>query len=202
MYGAAPNEVELVERLVEPRRRRDGAGYVVTHHAALIRRSVDAVTQYLFDPTTMPQWSAVLYEIEPTADLDPRLGRRLRANLRILGVCITVEGELVDVDLGARQATVRVVPVETDGVLEHRLSVEHAEAGSVAHFWNEVELPTWLSTTLGEDLIHRFLDHTAVFALANIKAVLENGEEDNVRRLDRIARRHVPAPQRLQREDR
>jgi hypothetical protein len=170
----------------------------VTHGSAMtIRRSVDVVTRYVFDPTTMPQWSGVLYEIEPVADLEPRRGRRLRANLKILGVCLTVEGELVDVNLAARQAAVRIVPVSGGGSIEHRLSVDGSSNRSLVHFWNRVEAPGWLSGTVSDRLLYRFLDHTASFALANIRDILELGEEEAVGRLGAIATREVPAPQRF-----
>jgi hypothetical protein len=175
--------------------RGDGAGNTVTHQrAVMIRRPVDVVAGYVFDPTTMPQWSGVLYEIEPVVDIEPRRGRRLRANLKILGVRLTVEGELIDVDLDARQAAVRIVPVGGGGSIEHRLSVDGLRRGSVVHFWNRVETPAWLSRTVSDRLLYRFLDNTAVFALANIRDILERGEEDGVRRLAAIAGDEVPAP--------
>ncbi|HEX6419134.1 MAG TPA: SRPBCC family protein [Acidimicrobiales bacterium] len=194
MEDVAPGEPWLLERSVA-RPLGDGTGAVVSRHTAVIRRSVDVVTRYLFDPTTMPQWSAVLYAIEPTADLEPRVSRRLRANLKILGVRLTVEGELVDVDLAHRAATVRVVPVGTDGVIEHRLSVQPSGDDAVVYFGNRIELPGWLAERVGEGLIRRFVDQTAVFALAVIKAVLEDGEEENLRGLERAAASELPAPQ-------
>lgn len=194
MEDVAPGEPWLLERSVA-RPPGDGTGAVVSRHTAVIRRPVDVVTRYLFDPTTMPQWSAVLYAIEPTADLEPRVSRRLRANLKILGVRLTVEGELVDVDLAHRAATVRVVPVGTDGVIEHRLSVQPSGDDAVVYFGNRIELPGWLAERVGEGLIRRFVDQTAVFALAVIKAVLEDGEEENLRGLEQAAARELPAPQ-------
>jgi hypothetical protein len=196
-------------------------GHVVTHHAAVtIRRPPGEVAAYVFDPTTMPHWSGILYEIEPVTEIEPRLGRRLRANFKILGVCLTVEGELLDIDLQARQGTVRVVPVGGGGAIEHRLAVEElspdgqgapggpegaegreepvSHGGSLLRFWNRIEVPPWLSDNLSDSLIRRFIDHTASFALANIKDVLEHGEEAEVRQLQHRARPHVPAPTRLQ----
>jgi hypothetical protein len=179
--------------------RGDGSGQTVTHERAVtIRQSVDVVARYVFDPTTMPQWSGVLYEIEPVADLEPRRGRHLRANLKILGVRLTVEGELIELDLDARQAAVRIVPVGGGGSIEHRLSVEGSRRRSVVRFWNRVETPGWLASSVSDRLIYRFLDHTATFALANIRDILELGEEENVRRLETIASRDVLAPARLQ----
>lgn len=176
----------------------DGSGPTVTHERAVtIRRSIDVVTSYVFDPTTMPHWSGVLYEIEPVADLEPRRGRRLRANLKILGVRLTVEGELIDLDLDARQAAVRIVPVGGGGSIEHRLSVDGSLRRSVVHFWNRVEAPGWLSRSVSDRLLYRFLDHTAAFALANIRDILELREEDNVRRLGTIASRDISPPGRL-----
>jgi hypothetical protein len=157
---------------------------VVSHHAAVeIRRPVDVVAAYVFDPTTMPHWSGVLYEIEPIMDITPRLGRQLRANLKVLGVCLTVEGELVDLDLERRAATVRIVPVSGDGSLEHRLRVDPSPAGAVVHFWNDIDPPRWLAATVSDALIEAFVGHTATFALANIRDILERHEEDAVRRL-------------------
>ncbi len=179
-------------------RTEEGATGVVVHEAAVtIGRSVDDVTRYVFDPTTMPHWSAVLYEIGPIADVEPRLGRRLRANLKILGVKLTVEGELIELDLEARRAAVRIVPTGGDGSIEHRLWVDASGAGSVVHFWNRVELPQWLSRGVGEGLVARFVDHTATFALANIKDILEHGEEHNVSRLSLMASQELPGPERL-----
>jgi hypothetical protein len=188
-----------VEWRVGTEPRGDGSGHPVTHELAMaIRRPIDVVTGYVFDPTTMPQWSGVLYEIEPIADIEPRQGRRLRANLKILGVCLTVEGELIDLDLDARQAAVRIVPVGGGGSIEHRLSVDGSRDRSVVHFWNRVETPGWLASSVSDQLLYRFLDHTAAFALANIRDILELGEEDNVRRLETIASRDLAPPARLQ----
>jgi hypothetical protein len=175
---------------------------VVSHHAAIeIRRSVDVVAAYVFDPTTMPHWSGVLYEIEPITDITPSLGRSMRANLKILGVCLTVEGELVDLDVEQRRATVRIVPVGGDGAIEHRLWVEPTPAGAIVHFWNDVDPPQWLAANVGEPLIEAFIDHTATFALANIRDILEHHEEEGIRRLGKAAGGAVPAADRLQPPD-
>lgn len=198
----AASEVEVASRSTDGAGRDGDSGHVVTHHAAVtIQRPAADVAAYVFDPTTMPHWSGILYEIEPIADIEPRRGRRMRANLKILGVCVTVEGELVEVDPRARWAVVRIVPVGGDGTIEHRLWVEEAPDGgdgSVLRFWNRVEVPAWLSSTVSDSLVRRFLDHTATFALANIKDVLEHGEEDKLRQLQLLARQRVPAPTPLQ----
>lgn len=171
----------------------------VSHVAAVpIRRPVDVVAAYVFDPRTMPYWSAVLYEIEPVDDVVPRPGRTLRANLRILGVRLTVEGELVDVDPAARRATVRIVPLDGGGAIEHELWVDEAPGGAVLHFANRVEVPAWLSTSVSDGLLRRFLDRTTTFALELIRDILEGGEEDDVRRLQEAAAAAVPAPVRLE----
>jgi uncharacterized membrane protein len=154
---------------------------VVTHHAAaLVRRPVDVVTAYVFDPRTMPHWSGVLFAIEPVDDVEPRVGRRLRAELKVLGVRLTVEGELLDADLEERRATVRIVPLDGDGAIEHRLWVEPSGDGAVVHFWNRIEPPGWLAGAVSDQLVEAFVEHTARFALDNIRAILENGDEDAV----------------------
>ena len=77
--------------------------------------------------------------------------------------------------------------------LDHRLAVGSAGAeGSVVDFWNRVELPAWLSGTVSSELVLRFLAHTATFALANIKDILELGEEADVARLAAASGRDVP----------
>jgi hypothetical protein len=183
-----------------------GAGHVVTHLSAVtIRRPALEVAAYVFDPTTMPHWSGVLYDIEPVTDIEPRRGRQLRANLKILGVCLTVEGQLVDIDVRALQGTVRIEPVGGGGAIEHRLAVEELPpdgqgepARSLLRFWNRVEVPEWLSSNVSDSLIRRFVDHTASFALANIKDILEHGEEGQLRQLQRVARHDVPTPTRME----
>ncbi len=154
---------------------------VVTHHAAaLVRRPVDVVTAYVFDPRTMPHWSGVLFAIEPVDDVEPRVGRRLRAELKVLGVRVAVEGELVDADMAERRATVRILPLDGDGAIEHRVLVEPTDDGAVVHFWNRIEPPGWLAGAVSEQLIEAFVDHTARFALDNIRAILENHDEGAV----------------------
>jgi hypothetical protein len=56
----------------------------LTHHVATtVQRPIDDVAAYLFDPRTMPQWSAILTAAEyPDAVSLLRRGRRLRANLQ------------------------------------------------------------------------------------------------------------------------
>jgi uncharacterized membrane protein len=153
----------------------------VTHHVATtIQRPVDAVAGYLFDPRTMPQWSAILYEVEEPEDRSVFTRHRLRANLRILGVCVTVEGRLVDLDLDERRGAIEVHFPDGDGVIAHELRVEDAGDASVVTFRNAVTLPSWLAESVPLAVTRRYVELTAAFALETIKTILEADAEGSI----------------------
>lgn len=171
---------------------------VITHHVSTtVQRPVDVVAGYLFDPRTMPQWSAVLYRIEDPDDSSVFTRHRLEADLQILGVAVTVEGRLIDLDLeGGRGAIVVEFP-DGDGEIAHELLVEDAGGASVVHFRNAVTLPSWLAETLPIEVPRRYLELTAEFALATIKTILEARAEDAVdEALRRALDRHEPLTRR------
>lgn len=169
---------------------------VITHHSAItVRRSVGEVARYVFDPTTMPQWSAVVYAVEEPTETTFRVGSRLKANMHVLGVSLPIEGEMVELDEAGMRALLRVGPIGADGLLEHELVVEDVGDASVIHFRNRVTLPGWLPPeAVSDELVRHLLDQTAAFALANIKYILENDSESRIRDFMALAGRHlVPA---------
>lgn len=153
---------------------------VITHHSCItIQRPPDDVAAYVLDPTTMPHWSAVIYEVNPPAEDVFRPGGRLRGRMHILGLSLVVEGEMLEFDPPGRRAAIVVRPVGAPDVddcqLEHELWVEDLGDASVLHFLNRLTLPDWLPADLaGNNLVRHLFDQTAAFALANIRFILEN----------------------------
>lgn len=72
--GGTPTDDAASERTAVSEHR------TVTHHVATtVQRAVDDVAAYLFDPRTMPQWSAVLYAVQNPDDVPLlRRGRRYK----------------------------------------------------------------------------------------------------------------------------
>lgn len=161
--------------------------------AVTVQRPLDEVARYLFDPRTMPEWSAILYAVEDPDDRSiVTRGRRLSANLQILGVNVTVDGVLADLDLDARRGTIELHFRGTDGRIDHELELDEVDGVTVVHLRNRVEPPSWLGDHVDPDVIRRYVEHTASFALANIKAILESRQEDAVARARLRAADEVP----------
>jgi hypothetical protein len=172
---------------------------VITHHSAItVKRPPDDVARYVFDPTTMPQWSAIVYAVEEPTETTFRVGSKLKANMHVLGVTLPIEGEMVELDEAGRRAALRVGPIGADGLLEHELVVEDLGDGSVIHFRNRVTLPAWVPPeAVSDELVRHLLDQTAAFALANIKYILENASESQILDFMALAGRHLLPPEDL-----
>lgn len=169
------------------------SGEVVYDVATTVQLPIDEVARYLFDPRTMPQWSAVLHAVEdPDEQPLHRRGRRLRANLQILGTSLTVEGRLQDLSLKDRRGAVVVRPLDGDGEIGHELELEErGDAATVVHFRNRVSPPSWLAETVDHGLVRVYVEKTAHFALAMIKAILHSGQQDNLAAASRRGRQQV-----------
>lgn len=173
---------------------------VITHESCTtVRRAGPEVARYVLDPTTMPEWSAVIYQVDAPGDGVLRPGGRLRGNLHILGVSLTVEGEMVHYDGPGMRAAIAVRPVGTvggvGGVLEHEIWVEDGGDISVLHFRNRLTLPSWVPAALVTDeFVHHLFDQTSSFALANIKYILESGSGRRVREFMKVAASYLPDP--------
>ena len=170
-----------------------GPGRVFTHHscATVVRAAAD-VAAYVLDPTTMPHWSAVIYEVEAPDESVFRPGGRLRGRMHILGVSLPVEGEMVEFDPAGMRASILVRPVGGDGLLEHELAVEDLGDASVLHFRNRLTLPPWIPhEVVADHLVRHLLDQTSSFALANIKHILESSGESRVRSFVDLARAYL-----------
>jgi len=169
-------------------------GRVITHHSSItIRRAAGDVAGYVLDPTTMPHWSAVIYEVEPPSADVFRPGGRLRGRMHILGVTVAVEGEMVSFDPAGRRAGIVVRPADVDSprtpLLEHELHVDDVGDASVLHFRNSLSLPGWIPPELvSDELVRHLLDLTSTFALANIRYILEQGVESNIRGFAELVR--------------
>src|SRR5260370_30287160 len=60
-----------------------------------VNRTANEVFAFLTDPSNIPQWSAAITDVEPLASgQQVAVGTRLRANLRVLGLKLTVQGEV------------------------------------------------------------------------------------------------------------
>ena len=72
---------------------------IITHHSCTtVSRPAADVSRYVLDPTTMPHWSAVIYEVDPPTAGVFEKGGRLRGRMHILGLSLAVEGEMVEFD--------------------------------------------------------------------------------------------------------
>lgn len=169
---------------------------MITHHSCTtVRRPAREVARYVLDPTTMPEWSAVIYQVETPGDGVFRTGGRLRGNMHILGVSLTVEGEMVHYDEAGMRASIAVRPVGGEGLLEHELWVDDLGDSCVLHFRNRLTLPPWVPAGLVDDgFVHHLLDQTSAFALANIKYILESTPGQSVRAFMTLAAGHLPRP--------
>jgi hypothetical protein len=170
---------------------------IITHHSCTtVKRRAADVARYVLDPTTMPHWSAVIYDVEaPTTGVFEK-GGRLRGHMHILGLSLAVEGEMVEFDPPGMRAAIVVrpagAPAEAGGLLEHELSVEDLGDACVLHFRNRLLLPDWIPPeVVGDGLVRHLFDQTAAFALANIRYILEASLESGVAGFADLARPHL-----------
>jgi Polyketide cyclase / dehydrase and lipid transport len=172
----------------------------ITHHScATVERAAAEVARYVLDPTTMPHWSAVIYDVEaPTAGVFEK-GGRLRGRMHILGLSLAIEGEMVEFDPAGMRAAIVVRPdgasAGAGGLLEHELSVEDLGDTCVLHFRNRLHLPDWIPPeVVGDGLVRHLFDQTAAFALANIRYILEAGLESGVAGFAQLVRPQLVPP--------
>lgn len=172
---------------------------VIAHHScATINRAAPDVARYVLDPTTMPDWSAVIYQVDAPTETVFREGGRLGGTMHILGLSLAVEAEMSQYDLDGMRAAIVVWPAAAPrgvaGVLEHSLFVEDLGGGAVVQFRNRLTLPDWVSPeVITDDMVRHLFDETASFALRNIKYILEEGLEDRVRSFAALAQQHLGA---------
>ena len=84
---------------------------IITHHScATVSRPAAEVSRYVLDPTTMPHWSAVIYDVDPPTAGVFEKGGRLRGRMHILGLSLAVEGEMVEYDPARMRAAIVVRP--------------------------------------------------------------------------------------------
>jgi hypothetical protein len=170
---------------------------VVDHHScATIYRAAPDVARYVLDPTTMPHWSAVIYQVDAPTDAVFRKGGSLRGTMHILGLNVPVVGEMAEYDPPGMRAAIVVWPVGVPpgegGVLEHSLAVEDLGGGAVLQFRNRLTLPDWVPPeVIDDDLVRHLFDQTASFALANIKYILERGIESQVGSFAQLATNEI-----------
>jgi len=170
---------------------------IITHHSCTtVSRPAAEVSRYVLDPTTMPHWSAVIYDVDPPTAGVFEKGGRLRGRMHILGLSLAVEGEMVEFDPDGMRAAIAVrpagVPAGEGGLLEHELSVEDLGDACVLHFRNRLRLPDWIPPeVVGDGLVRHLFDQTAAFALANIRYILEASLESEVAGFAELARPHL-----------
>ena len=166
--------------------------------ATTVQRRLDEVARYLFDPRTMPEWSAVLHAVEEPDDQSLlRRGRHLRANLQVLGTSLTVEGHLEGLSLKDRRGAVEIRPLDGDGAIHHELELVDRDPATVVHFRNRVVPPTWLADTVSADLLQTYVEATAHVALTMIKAVLHTRQEGELGEAGRRDRQQLGRPEQL-----
>lgn len=158
-------------------------GAVPSHHASItIDRPADEVASYIFDPSNIPDWSAFVTEVETPSKTDASAGVRLRARLRALGSSVRVEGELTSFDLEKRRAAFRVKVPGIDLEIEGQVMVEDLGGSAAVTFLNHVSMPDALSVAgITDKFVSQALGQSSRYSLANIKAILEMGQQENLK---------------------
>lgn len=143
-----------------------------------VNRPADDVFRYLTNPANVPQWSGVVSEVEELpAGQRVDAGTKIRANVDILGLKVTVDGEVVAFDPTRRRATL-LTRVHGGGTIETQFAVDEQEGGSTVRFQERVAPPDWLvAQGIGERLIHCAMEAAEQFSVASIKGILENAGE-------------------------
>jgi uncharacterized protein YndB with AHSA1/START domain len=146
-----------------------------------VNRPADDVFRYLTNPANVPQWSGVVSEVEQLpAGHRVDAGTKLRANLDILGMKVTVDGEVVAFDPARRRATV-LTRVHGGGTVETQFAVDEREGQSTVRFQERVTPPGWLvEQGIGERLIRCAIEAAEQFSVATIKGILENADESRL----------------------
>jgi carbon monoxide dehydrogenase subunit G len=170
---------------------------MISHKDSItINRPADEVADYVFDPSTMAQWSAVVQEVEPFRQRSRqawKVGDRLRSNVNILGRRVALDGEVEEYDPENRRATLRIAPIRGNGsTIRNEVVVEDLGETSVLHFVTHVDLSPAVAERFSSNIILRKLDQTARYGLANIKDILEGQAEQEVQDISRIVAEEFP----------
>ena len=155
-----------------------------------VNRPADDVFRYLTNPMNVPQWSGVVSDVDvlPTGQ-DVDTGTKLRANLDILGMKVTVDGEVVAFDSARRRATL-LTRVHGGGTIETQFAVDDQAGQSTVRFQERVTPPGWLvEQGFGERLIRCAIEAAEQFSVATIKGILENADETRLAKAQAYASR-------------
>ena len=169
---------------------------IVIEDSASIARHAADVFNYLTNPSNVPLWSAVVTEVEPIEE-SLKVGSRRRANLNVLGVNITTEGEVIALDPINLKAGLRTrVPLGAS--IDSDFHIDDLGDHCVVHFVETISIP---EGALPEGLELKSVSLAATAALHNtmtsIQNVLNSHEETNLARFSAASAYNIPPPQQL-----
>jgi carbon monoxide dehydrogenase subunit G len=147
-----------------------------------VDRPPEEVFAFLTDAASVPQWSSVVTEVHSApAARSIDVGTRVKAQLRLLGIKFSVEGEVVELDRKNRRAILRT-KVAGGGSVESHLSVEPVNGASLVVFDERIVPPGWIAKSgLSKAFIARAVEASTDATLRNIRNLLEGGELAKVR---------------------
>jgi uncharacterized protein YndB with AHSA1/START domain len=159
-----------------------------------VKRPADDVFRYLTNPTNVPQWSAVVADVEELrAPQGVAVGTKVRANLHVLGMNLTVQGEVTEFEPQERRAVLQT-QIPGGGGIETHFWVEDLNGSAVVYFDERVAPPSWLTARgISDRLIARTVEATTLHSLTNIREILEGAEEAKVQAAQVHARQDLPA---------
>lgn len=146
-----------------------------------VNRKADEVFAFLTDPSNIPRWSAAITDVEPLAPGQQiAVGTRLRAKFRVLGLNLTVQGEVTALQPERRHAVLKST-IPGGGTVESRLTVEPLDGASIVSFDERVTPPKWaLDSGLSKVLISRVIETVTHSSVSNIRTLLESAEFDKL----------------------
>ncbi len=169
---------------------------IVIDDSASISRGAADVFTYLTDPSNVPLWSAVVTEVEPIPG-PLQVGSRRRANLNVLGINITAEGEVIALDPMNLKAGLRT-QVPLGASIDSDFHIDDLGDHCVVHFVETISIP---KGALPEGLELKSVSLAANAAvhhtITSIQNILHSREETNLAHFKANSADSIPPPQQL-----
>ncbi len=146
-----------------------------------VNRPASEVFDFLANPVNVPQWSAIVTDVEPLSQGKKlEAGTKLRANLRIMGIKMTAEAEVSEIDYRNRRA-VLTSQLPEGGTVKTLLTVEGLTGVSIVTLEAQITPPDWLvNTGLSNGLMSRAIEAVTHTSLDNMRNILEGKEESKL----------------------
>lgn len=161
----------------------DGARVYKRKTRRELNRPASDVLAYVLELSNIPKWNPTIVGVDASARGKARQGTRVGATVRILGVEMRSDTEVVEVNERQRRAIIRV-QFPRGGSIMGRFHVEDAGGRSVVHYEQDVRVPKWVfDQGVTDESIIKAIDESTESGLSRLETIVDGGLESTIDKL-------------------